>query len=165
MTKQQPRDLHAPPPPEPEQMAQPESPGRSDEAHDKPQGEGLGKPEQEGGTGDAYPDNTLPEPPDVIDNTLPDEPTPEQQDYQERSREVSEAIAEEYPEGLTSPTSSDVGKQTLTQADLGYDVTVEGVPPDAEAEVTPQHPSDPSAYEETKRNPGMAGSRSQADER
>lgn len=144
----EPRDLHAP---IPEQQAQPESPGRSDEAHDKPQGEGLGKPEQEGGTGDAYPDNTLPD----ADPTA----TP----YEERSREVSDAIADKYPEGLTSPTSSDVGKQTLTQADLGYDVTVEGVPPDEVAEVTPQHPSDPSAYEETQRNPGMAGSKSQAE--
>lgn len=60
----------------------------------------------------------------------------------------------------THPTSSDVGKQTLTKADLGYDVTKEGVPPDEEAMVTPQHPDDPSADEETERNPGMAGSES-----
>jgi hypothetical protein len=64
---------------------------------------------------------------------------------------------------LETPTSSDVGKQTLTKKDLGYDVTKEGVPPDEEAMVTPQHPDDPSADEETERNPGMAGSESQAE--
>jgi len=46
---------------------------------------------------------------------------------------------------LETPTSSNVGKQTLTKADLGYDVTVEGVPEDAEALASPQHPDDPSA--------------------
>jgi len=78
------------------------------------------------------------------------------------SRETSRESAEQQTgeEGLTHPTSSDVGKQTLTQADLGYDVTQEGVPSDEEATVTPQHPGDPSAKEETKRNPGMAGSES-----
>jgi hypothetical protein len=72
------------------------------------------------------------------------------------------AVSEEIQEiaGSETPTSSDVGKQTLTKADLGYDVTKEGVPPDAEALETPQHPDDPSAYEETERNPGMAGSES-----
>ena len=39
--------------------------------------------------------------------------------------EVSEEIQEKA--GSETPTSSDVGKQTLTKADLGYDVTVEGV--------------------------------------
>lgn len=74
------------------------------------------------------------------------------------SRETTEQ--QETEEGVTHPTSSDVGKQTLTKADLGYDVTQEGVPSDEEAMVTPQHPDDPSAKEETKRNPGMAGSES-----
>lgn len=71
---------------------------------------------------------------------------------------VSQEIQEQA--GSETPTSSDVGKQTLTKADLGYDVTVEGVPPDEEALATSQHPDDPSAHEETKRNPGMAGSES-----
>ena len=61
------------------------------------------------------------------------------------------------------PTSSDVGKQTLTKRDLGYDVTKEGVPPDEAAMKTPQHPDDPSADEETERNPGMAGSESKGE--
>ena len=54
--------------------------------------------------------------------------------------EVSEEIAETAES--ETPTSSDVGKQTLTKADLGYDVTVEGVPPDDEALATAQHPDD-----------------------
>lgn len=41
------------------------------------------------------------------------------------------------------PTSSDVGKQTLTKADMGgRDVTTEGVP-EEELE-SPRHPDDPS---------------------
>lgn len=70
------------------------------------------------------------------------------------------AVSEEIQEkaGSETPTSSDVGKQTLTKADLGYDVTKEGVPPDEVALETSQHPDDPSAHEETERNPGMAGS-------
>jgi hypothetical protein len=77
-------------------------------------------------------------------------------------RADEEAVSAEIAETAESetPTSSDVGKQTLTKADLGYDVTVEGVPPDDEALATAQHPDDPSAHEETKRNPGMAGSES-----
>jgi len=64
------------------------------------------------------------------------------------------AVSEEIQEiaGSETPTSSDVGKQTLTKADLGYDVTKEGVPPDEAAMVTPQHPDDPSAHEESEYN-------------
>ena len=65
-------------------------------------------------------------------------------------REVSEDIQETSES--THPTSNDVGKQTRTQADLGYDVTKEGVPPDDVAMVTPQHPDDPSAHEESEYN-------------
>jgi len=63
---------------------------------------------------------------------------------------VSEEIQEEA--GSETPTSSDVGKQTLTKADLGYDVTKEGVPPDEVALKTAQHPDDPSADEESEYN-------------
>lgn len=85
-------------------------------------------------------------------------------DNEAEELEVSREIEDKAEgEGITSPTSSDVGKQTLTKADLGYDVTVEGVPPDEVALETSQHPDDPSAYEETRRNPGMAGSKSQAE--
>jgi hypothetical protein len=90
----------------------------------------------------------------------------EAQENEEANRQEELEVSEEIQEkaGSEYPTSSDVGKQTLTQADLGYDVTVEGVPPDDVALKTPQHPDDPSAHEETQRNPGMAGSKSQADE-
>lgn len=73
--------------------------------------------------------------------------------------EVSEEIQDSAGDN-PHPTSSDAGKQTLTKADLGYDVTQEGVPSDEEALATSQHPGDPSAKEETQRNPGMAGSES-----
>jgi hypothetical protein len=63
---------------------------------------------------------------------------------------VSEEIQEEA--GSETPNSSDVGKQTLTKADLGYDVTKEGVPPDEVALKTSQHPDDPSAHEESEYN-------------
>jgi len=85
----------------------------------------------------------------------------EPEDNEAEEKAVSEEIQEKA--GSETPTSSDVGKQTLTKADLGYDVTVEGVPPDEEALATSQHPDDPSADEETRRNPGMAGSESQAE--
>ena len=54
----------------------------------------------------------------------------------------------EQPEQeLETPTSNDVGKQTLTKADMGgRDVTKEGVPEEAFA--TPRHPDDPSADDE-----------------
>ena len=72
----------------------------------------------------------------------------------EKKETVTQAAMEETAEAetqesgqpiLETPTSSNVGKQTLTKADLGYDVTVEGVPEDAEALASPQHPDDPSA--------------------
>ena len=85
------------------------------------------------------------------EDTIPDEKDTEAEEFA-----VSEEIQEKA--GSETPTSSDVGKQTLTKADLGYDVTVEGVPPDEVALETPQHPDDPSADEETQRNKGMAGS-------
>jgi hypothetical protein len=91
------------------------------------------------------------------------EVTKREKDTEAEEAEVSDAIeAHVEDEGITHPTSSDVGKQTLTKADLGYDVTKEGVPSDEEAMVTPQHPDDPSADEETERNPGMAGSESKS---
>jgi len=63
-------------------------------------------------------------------------------------------VAEEIHETAESetPTSSDVGKQTLTKADLGYDVTKEGTPPDDVALKTAQHPDDPSAHSESEYN-------------
>lgn len=66
------------------------------------------------------------------------------------------AVGKEIRETAESdtPTSSDVGKQTLTKADLGYDVTKEGVPPDDVALKTPQHPDDPSAQGENEYNTG-----------
>jgi len=64
----------------------------------------------------------------------------------EAMEETAEAPTQESGQPiLETPTSSNVGKQTLTKADLGYDVTVEGVPEDAEALAFPQHPDDPSA--------------------
>ena len=63
---------------------------------------------------------------------------------------VSEEIQAEA--GSETPTSSDVGKQTLTKADLGYDVTKEGTPSDEVALKTSQHPDDPSAHEESEYN-------------
>jgi hypothetical protein len=62
------------------------------------------------------------------------------------------AVSEEIHETAESetPTSSDVGKQTLTKETLGYDVTKEGVPPDEVALKTPQHPDDPSADTESE---------------
>jgi hypothetical protein len=60
---------------------------------------------------------------------------------QAEEMEVAEAIHEEAES--EHPTSSDVGKQTLTKADMGgRDVTEEGVP--AEEFATPRHPDDPS---------------------
>jgi len=85
------------------------------------------------------------------EDTIPDPEDNEAEEYA-----VSEEIQEKA--GSETPTSSDVGKQTLTKADLGYDVTVEGVPEDEAALETAQHPDDPSAHEETQRNKGMAGS-------
>jgi hypothetical protein len=58
-------------------------------------------------------------------------------------------VAEEIHETAESehPTSSDVGKQTLTKADMGgRDVTKEGVP--EEFLETPRHPDDPSGKDE-----------------
>jgi hypothetical protein len=55
------------------------------------------------------------------------------------------------PGDLETPTSNDVGKQTLTKADLGYDVTKEGTPPDAVAMESPRHPDDPSKDEDDER--------------
>ena len=86
-------------------------------------------------------------------------PTKRTRDDEDNAAEEAEVSAEiQEKAGSETPTSSDVGKQTLTKADLGYDVTKEGVPPDSEALATSQHPDDPSADEETERNPGMAGS-------
>ena len=64
------------------------------------------------------------------------------------------AVSQEIQEkaGSETPTSSDVGKQTLTKADLGYDVTKEGVPEDEVALATSQHPDDPSAHSESEYN-------------
>lgn len=53
---------------------------------------------------------------------------------------------------LEAPTSNDVGKQTLTKADLGYDVTKEGTPPDDVAMASPRHPDDPSKDEDDERD-------------
>lgn len=72
------------------------------------------------------------------------------EDNEAEELEVSEEIQEEA--GSELPTSSDVGKQTLTKADLGYDVTKEGTPPDDVALKTAQHPDDPSAHEESEYN-------------
>jgi hypothetical protein len=77
---------------------------------------------------------------------------PDESDEIAVSQEIEDEAQSEHP------TSSDVGKQTLTKADLGYDVTKEGVPPDDVALETAQHPDDPSAHSETERNSGMAGS-------
>jgi hypothetical protein len=68
--------------------------------------------------------------------------TDEQEDVQQ---ELS--VAEEIHETAESetPTSSDVGKQTLTKADLGYDpVPPKDVPDVPESFETPRHPDDPS---------------------
>jgi len=104
-------------------MTKPDDPGRSQEAHDKPKGEGLGKPAE----GETKP----------ID---PDAP------------EITPFEGEQGTFEDDAPTSSDVGKQTLTKADLGFDVTKEGTPPDDVAIKTPQHPDDPSAHEESEYN-------------
>ena len=71
------------------------------------------------------------------------------------------AVSEEIQDkaGSETPTSSDVGKQTLTKADLGYDVTKEGTPPDEVALETSQHPDDPSAHEESEYNTGTTKDR------
>ena len=53
---------------------------------------------------------------------------------------------------IETPTSSNVGKQTLTKADLGYDVTKEGVPSDDVALASPRHPDDPSKDEDDEVN-------------
>ncbi len=78
---------------------------------------------------------------------------PEQETVSQGEVDAQESAAEEGAHSVesTHPTSSDVGKQTLTKADLGYDVTKEGVPDDEEALATPQHPDDPSAYEESSK--------------
>jgi len=72
-----------------------------------------------------------------------------------KQRDEKRVIDETREVESETPTSSDVGKQTLTKADLGYDVTKEGVPPDDAAIVTPQHPDDPSAKEESQYNTGV----------
>jgi hypothetical protein len=55
----------------------------------------------------------------------------------------AEAEAIEGTPELEAPTSNDVGKQTLTKADMGgRDVTTEGVPDEELA--SPRHPDDPS---------------------
>lgn len=59
---------------------------------------------------------------------LPTEEDTEQgDDYEEADEEADEEAEEADEEGLIAPTSNDVGKQTLTKADLGYDVYTEGV--------------------------------------
>jgi len=93
-----------------------------------------------------------------VRSTLPDvDPIPEQ------DADITEEDARQWEEqqdlptdeeGLTSPTSSDVGKQTLTKADLGYDVYKEGVPEDEVAVIGHEHPDDPSAHEESQYAPG-----------
>jgi hypothetical protein len=66
----------------------------------------------------------------------------------EAMEETAEAPKQESGQPtLETPTSSNVGKQTLTKADLGYDVTEEGVPDDSVALASPEHPGDPSAKE------------------
>ena len=50
------------------------------------------------------------------------------------------------------PTSSDVGKQTLTKADLGYDPAAPQDAPDVpEGMATPRHPDDPSNDPENRK--------------
>ena len=79
----------------------------------------------------------------------------EKQTKAERTAELDKAMreGEDYPESgtLEAPTSNDVGKQTLTKADLGYDVTKEGTPPDEVAMASPRHPDDPSKDEDDER--------------
>lgn len=63
------------------------------------------------------------------------------------------AVAEEIHDTAESetPTSSDVGKQTLTKADLGFDpVPAKDVPDVAEEFATPRHPDDPSGDPENQ---------------
>lgn len=76
-----------------------------------------------------------------------------EQDTEQDTEE--QAISEAREVENEAPTSNDVGKQTLTKADLGYDVTKEGVPPDEVAMETAQHPDDPSAHEESEYNLGL----------
>jgi hypothetical protein len=66
-------------------------------------------------------------------------------DNDDMQQELS--VAEEVHDDAESPTpsSSDVGKQTLTKADLGYDPRPPVDPPDVpESFKTPRHPDDPS---------------------
>ena len=61
---------------------------------------------------------------------------------------LSESPEDSDSEELEAPTSNDVGKQTLTKADMGgRDVTKEGVPEEEFA--SPRHPDDPSGDLET----------------
>jgi hypothetical protein len=63
-------------------------------------------------------------------------------DREQRETETEAEATEETAE-TAHPTSSDVGKQTLTKADMGgRDVTKEGVP--EEHLESPRHPDDPS---------------------
>lgn len=61
--------------------------------------------------------------------------------------EATEAATPETSIEMEHPTSNDVGKQTLTKADMGgRDVTKEGVPEEEFA--SPRHPDDPSGETE-----------------
>lgn len=86
---------------------------------------------------------------------MADKQTPKQErpsNLQKAMQESEDAPTQDsgQPE-LEAPTSNDVGKQTLTKADLGYDVTKEGTPPDAVAMASPRHPDDPSKDEDDER--------------
>lgn len=69
----------------------------------------------------------------------------------ELRKEQRPEVDNTLPGDLETPTSNDVGKQTLTKADLGYDVTKEGTPPDDVAMASPRHPDDPSKDEDDER--------------
>ena len=73
-------------------------------------------------------------------------------DLEEAAAVTQEAETQESGQpALVAPTSNNVGKQTMTKADLGYDVRErEGfpVPPETgETLVSPRHPDDPSGHE------------------
>jgi hypothetical protein len=75
--------------------------------------------------------------------------TDDTQDYQQEldiAKDIADTAESE------TPTSSDVGKQTLTKADLGYDPRPPVDPPDVpEGLKTPRHPDDPSGDPENQK--------------
>jgi hypothetical protein len=85
-----------------------------------------------------------PNPDGVTDRTI--NPTAVKEAIMDKETEAEAGAHEVESE---HPTSSDVGKQTLTKADMGgRDVTKEGVPDEGEALATPRHPDDPSGETE-----------------